>query len=235
MEKSSQNEQLQQVVTVTLFRFKGFRAKWWAFQQMGLQPFKTDLIKGLQFVKLMGSGGAKGFSMIPNWGVYVLLCAWDSRAMADLFFSESPILKSFQSQSIENQTIFLKASMVHGQWDKQNPFQINASFDPQNPLAVLTRATIKPRFWWHFWRFVPSVSKAIQDKQGLVFSLGIGELPIIQQATFSIWASGQDMMKYAYKGKHHAEVIKKTRELGWYSEELFARFVVLGTQGSGFF
>lgn len=235
MEKSSQSEQLSQVVTVTFLRFRGFRAKWWAFQQMGARPFRPDLTKGLQFVKLMGSGGAKGFSIMPNWGVYVLLCVWDSANIAQLFFEESEVFKKFKLQSIENQTVYLKTSMAHGQWDKQSPFQINAVFDKNVPLAVLTRATIKPRFWWHFWRYVPSVSDSMQGKKGLIFSVGIGELPIIQQATFSLWASAQDMMQYAYQSKHHAEVVKKTRELGWYSEELFARFAIVATEGGGFF
>jgi hypothetical protein len=235
MEKSSQNEQPSQVVTVTLLRFSGFRAKWWAFQQMGAKPFKTDLTKGLQFVKLMGSGGAQGFSILPNWGVYGLLCVWESAAKAQLFFEQSTIFQQFKSQSTDNQTVFLKTSMAHGQWDKQRPFEVNTSFDKNAPLAVLTRATIKPRFWWHFWQYVPKISKSMQGKKGLIFSVGIGELPIIQQATFSLWASAQDMMQYAYQSKHHAEVVKKTRELDWYSEELFARFAIIGIEGKGFF
>jgi hypothetical protein len=44
------------------------------------------------------------------------------------------------------------------------------------------------------------------------------------QATFSLWESAESMMDYAYKNPKHAEMVKKTRELGWYSEELFARF-----------
>ncbi|NJN33402.1 MAG: hypothetical protein HC817_03255 [Saprospiraceae bacterium] len=43
------------------------------------------------------------------------------------------------------------------------------------------------------------------------------------------------MMDYAYKSPHHAEVVRKTRELGWYSEELFARFRVVDTEGSDSF
>jgi hypothetical protein len=33
------------------------------------------------------------------------------------------------------------------------------------------------------------------------------------------------MMDYAYKNKNHREVVQLTRKLGWYKEELFARFV----------
>jgi hypothetical protein len=58
----------------------------------------------------------------------------------------------------------------------------------------------------------------------LVFSKGIGEFPLLMQATFSLWKSAESMMDYAYKNPKHTEMVKKTRELGWYSEELFARF-----------
>ena len=32
------------------------------------------------------------------------------------------------------------------------------------------------------------------------------------------------MQTYAYQGQFHSQVVRKTRELGWYKEELFARF-----------
>jgi hypothetical protein len=66
----------------------------------------------------------------------------------------------------------------------------------------------------------------------LIFAKGIGELPIVQQATFSLWRSKQEMTAYAYRDKHHTEVIKKTRELGWYKEELFAQFRPFRSEGT---
>jgi hypothetical protein len=35
------------------------------------------------------------------------------------------------------------------------------------------------------------------------------------------------MRAYAYKNPQHLEAIKKTKELNWYSEELFGRFYLL--------
>jgi hypothetical protein len=53
----------------------------------------------------------------------------------------------------------------------------------------------------------------------------VGEWPLIQQATLSVWKTKAEMMDYAYKNQHHKEVVQLTRKLNWYNEEMFARFV----------
>jgi hypothetical protein len=40
------------------------------------------------------------------------------------------------------------------------------------------------------------------------------------------------MKAYAYRSRYHSEVVKKTRELGWYKEELFARFLPFDSAGT---
>jgi hypothetical protein len=213
-----------QVTTITLFRFEGLWAKCWAFAQMGLAPRRVGAVSGLQFIKFVGSGAANGFGIRPNFGTYGIFAIWDSERDADFFFQKNAVFQSYQAHSVAHQTAFLANTMSHGAWDGRNPFQASAEFDPNQPVAVLTRATIRRRHLWRFWRDVPSVSRDIEGRAGLQFAVGIGELPLVQQATFSLWESGRHMMDYAYRGQHHAEVIKRTRALGWYKEELFARF-----------
>jgi hypothetical protein len=122
--------------------------------------------------------------------------------------------------------------MVHGQWGGASPFQITTELQLQQPLAVITRATIKTRHLLNFWRYVPTVSASIEDHPGRMLSVGIGEWPLFMQATFSLWNSGKAMLDYAYQSQHHREVIQRTRELGWYKEELFARFHPYASRGS---
>ncbi len=221
-----------QIVTITFFRFEGFKNRFWAFRQMGLSPFLLKNITGLQFAKMLGSGGGNGFSSSPNWGVYGLLAVWKSEDFAQQFFATHFLFRKYLNQSSEHWTVFLRTVMAHGQWDGKAPFQITESPNDEQLVAVLTRATIRTQHLWRFWQFVPPVSRSVEHREGLLFSVGIGELPIIQQATFSLWKNSHYMKAYAYKSPHHSEVVKKTRELGWYKEELFARFLPYNEGGS---
>ncbi len=222
----------EQIVTLTFFRYEGFKNRWWAFGQMGLAPRQLKGIEGLQFGKMLGSGGGNGFSILPNLGTYALLGAWENLEAAQYFFDKHSLFKSYQEKSTEYWTVFMRAVMVHGQWDGIEPFQITEKFDEQRLVGVITRATIRTRHLWHFWRFVPSVSRSVERREGLLFSVGIGELPIVQQATFSLWENSRLMQTYAYQSRFHKEVVRRTRELGWYKEELFARFQPFAAEGS---
>ena len=70
-------------------------------------------------------------------------------------------------------------------------------------------------------------AKSIKSHNGAEFYKGIGELPVIEQATISIWESEQKMKDYAYSDKNHLKIINKARKDKWYSEELFVRSNIL--------
>lgn len=214
---------------MSIFRFSGLSNKLWAFRQMGLTKFWKVNAPGLQFIKFLGAGAGNGFSMRPDLSTYCILAVWDNADAASLFISENPLFAEYLSRSSDHVTHFMHNSMSHGQWDKKTPFEKTVVFDPNEPVAVITRATIRLRLLLKFWKYVPSVSKSMEGKPGLKTAIGIGELPLIQQATFSVWESGNDMMHYAYQSPLHNNVIRKTRELNWYSEELFARFRIVKT------
>jgi hypothetical protein len=78
-----------------------------------------------------------------------------------------------------------------------------------------------------FWKAVPAASRAINNAQGVSYFKGIGELPFIQQATVSIWESFEAVNTFAYKGKEHATIVKKTKQKKWYKEDLFSRFFLI--------
>jgi hypothetical protein len=76
------------------------------------------------------------------------------------------------------------------------------------------------------------VSDELARSEGLRLRLGIGEAPVGLQGTFSIWRSQADLLAFAYRGEAHQQVVRRTRERGWYAEELFARFAVLDLAGT---
>jgi len=133
----------------------------------------------------------------------------------------------------EQFTLILLPMSGHGKWDGKEPFQSNQQQSSETKLiGTLTRATIRLKKLRSFWKAVPAVSAQISHAKGFRFSVGIGEIPWIKQATFSIWESEDDLKQFAYRSTEHSEVIKNTRNQDWYSEELFFRFQVKSCFGS---
>lgn len=222
------------MVTFTLFRLNGWKNRWWAFRQMGLYPPILSTTDGLVFSKMVGSGAGNGFSILPNLGLYGLIAVWDNASSAQRFFENDATFQEF-SQRGTYQTFYLHTLRTHGSWDGSNPFPETAEMlDKNEPIAVITRASINRKKLWQFWRYVPPVSASVKNfQQDLLIAVGIGELPLIQQATFSIWRNAEAMRRYAYQSPLHEDVVRQTHKRGWYTESLFARFKVYGFQGSG--
>lgn len=233
------------VVTVTALRYE-FRARFGAFANMGrvlMQPIRAE---GLRFSKLMGSG--IDFGLIPDLSTYVHLGVWDDIQQAEAF-KETSAYQQLSRGTETVQTLYLSPLKAHGLWDGQNPFAEGgghgakgqgrivtwngpkdngpASCAP-SPIAVLTRATIRPRALPDFWRHVPQARQRLRDHaDNLLFGIGVGEVPLMQQCTISVWRDADAVDQYAYKQSGHREVVQLTRQRQWYSEELFARFTVL--------
>lgn len=216
---------MSQITTVTFFRVDTFLNKLWAFTQMQFGHKVLKNTNGLQFYKLLGSGAKNGFSAIPNLNIYVLFCVWESENDAAYFFEKNLFFNTYQNRSTENFTAYLNSAEAHGFWDGLQPFEKNAILAKDKPVIVLTRASIRFKKLWSFWSKVGSVSKSLENYDGLIMSIGIGEWPLIQQATISIWKTQAEMLDYAYKNPKHREVVMLTRKLNWYKEEMFARFV----------
>jgi hypothetical protein len=122
----------------------------------------------------------------------------------------------------------LKAIEGHGTWDGKHPFgQLPRQSDYEGKIAVLTRATIRISKLSAFWGHVEKAATNLERQPGYLTSIGVGEVPWIKQATFSIWSSKADMKAYAYRHMQHQDVIRKTKKENWYREEMFVRFQVL--------
>lgn len=222
------------ITTLTFFRFSSRKSKLWAFGQMQFAHISIVKSPGLIFYKLMGSGRDIGFSLFPDWGVYALLGVWENEKAANDFFNYSPIYKQYQKRSLEQWTVFMKPIQTKGLWSGGNPFIPSSELDSNNPLiAVITRATIKPNKLLKFWRFVPTSQRPIERGcPGLIYTKGVGEAPIVQMATFSLWQNLESLKNYAYNSIEHREAIKRTQQIDWYKEEMFTRFQPFKTTGT---
>ncbi len=214
------------ITTLTLFRFSNLLDKIWAFGQMQFAHPHISKSPGLNFYKLMGSGRELGFNPLPDWGVYAMLGIWENEQAAERFFSKSEIYQRYRAHTSEQWTIFMKTRQAKGLWSGGNPFTPSTDLDEANPLiAVITRATIRPSKLVKFWRYVPISQRPIQQGcKGLIYTKGIGEAPLVQMATFSLWENMEALKNFAYNSPEHQVAIQKTRQLDWYKEEMFVRF-----------
>ncbi len=103
---------------------------------------------------------------------------------------------------------------------------------PWPTCATCATAIARWRKTPRFWQFVEPTSAALAGAAGVRAAIGLGELPVVRQATFSVWESAAAMQEYAYRDARHREVMQLTRRESWYAEELFARFQVLSSTGT---
>jgi hypothetical protein len=222
---------MSQTTLISFFQYTGIKNKWHAFTRMGRSPILQKKINGLTFFKPLGTGSGNGFSVKPDFSTFGFLAVFKSEELAKEFLG-TDVVKEYTQTTVSYSHVLMRTVKSHGEWSKLKPFESSVEYDKTKPLAVITRATIKPKLAYQFWKNVPAVSKSMDKYDELIFSKGIGEFPLLMQATFSLWSSAEAMINYAYKNPKHAEMVKKTRELNWYSEELFARFQPFYQEGN---
>lgn len=190
--------------------------------------FRLPLIlnKNVKFWKLMGCGKNGTFDVNPDWQQWALMTVWETETDYQNFNKNSFITSWWRRFTDERTDYLCTPYESHGKWDGKEPFG-NPTPDRTytGPIAILTRATIRISKAQDFWKNVPKVASSMGSAEGFITSVGIGEVPFIKQATFSVWKDLESVKKFAYRQREHAEVVKQTREKGWYSEELFARFI----------
>lgn len=221
---------------LTIIRYKTWATPF-AFISMALFHFPLKLNKKIHFYKLMGSGKNGTFDKTPDLGQWAILSAFSDysfeKNIQNTHFLGAFINGWIKWFSIETGTFVLEPITGHGLWDKKEVFgKLSGKKIDSGPIATLTRATIRLNRMAHFWRNVAPVAAKMPTAKGYLYSIGIGEVPWIKQATFSVWESEEDMKLFAYSMKEHSEVIKKTRQQQWYSEDMFVRFKIIDFLGS---
>ncbi|MES2664572.1 MAG: spheroidene monooxygenase [Pseudomonadota bacterium] len=219
-----------QTTSLTLFRFSGLASRLWVLGQMALARRDMRRDPDALFWKLCGSGTGHGFTPRPNWDVWAILAVWPDEATARARSRDNPVHARWRRRSIEAWTLHLSPISARGVWAGVSPFAAQTA-SADGPMAVLTRATIKPSRALQFWNRVPGISAMIGNNPDVIFKIGIGEVPLLHQVTFSVWPDAASMARFARGDGPHGRAIQAVRQQGWFAEELYARFHILGSDG----
>jgi hypothetical protein len=185
---------------------------------------------GVQFFKPVGTGGGTGYSIWPDLSVYGVLAVWKDESCARAFLA-SPLFGKFISRSSEQFTLLMWPRSSKGSWSGFSAWECRAAESRTGLVCALTRATLKRSYLRAFWAQVPAVSRVHDQAEGVLFSKGIGEVPILEQATFSVWEGRAAMEAFAYHGPH-ALSIGRTRRADGFKEEMFTRLEPFGAVGT---
>ena len=236
-------------VSLSIIRYK---KRYIPFALLAMMIFRLPLWfnRDISFYKLMGSGKNGTFDKRPDLQQWSILTVRSLRfevrglklEVGSLGQDQACLTKVLYGSFIagwlklfgcELWTVLLEPLEGHGQWDGKKVFgELTDHSVHEGPIAILTRATIRLSKLKYFWQQVAPVAAAMKTAKGFVSSVGIGEIPWIKQATFSIWQNKEAMKAFAYGMKVHTDVIKKTRDQQWYSEEMFVRFRITANMGS---
>ena len=203
-----------------------------ALGRMGLDRSAVRRIPGATFAKMLGTGSGRTFTPSDadphHWGV--LICWRDEDGPAR--FEQSSAYRGWHGIAEEESRFLLRPLASRGEWAGRTPFGDPRPHRWDGPVAAVTRARIKTVHWRRFWSAVPPVSGDLRAVDGLRLAIGIGEAPVGLQGTFSIWESNAALTEFAHRRSPHTEVMRRTHEVQWYAEELFARFALVDARGT---
>ena len=224
-------EPVPAVVSLHLYGVRGAGvAK--ALGHMGFDRRPLRRLTGATFVKLLGTGSGRTFTPRDadphHWGV---LACWSDPGGPERYESTRSHV-SWSGSAYEQGRILMRPLASRGTWAGRQPFGDPVAHRWDGPVAAITRARIKPALWRTFWSAVPPVSGDLRATDGLELAIGIGEAPVGLQGTFSLWSSNNALTEFAHRRSPHVEVMRRTHDIEWYAEELFARFAVVQTRGS---
>lgn len=227
------------VVVVLLVDYLTQHRAWgWMRLVQGAAALKD--VPGLQFVKVMGSGHGGGFGLRPSGSHQGLICLFeDQRQATDFCYGEE--VREIISHAREHWLGMLSITSARGEWDQQawgvtpdSCLSTNVAYhEPEvsiEPIAVLTRGTIRPAKALAFWRYSPAAQEQLSKAAGCMLAMGLGEAPLLRQCTFSLWTDTDSMEGYAHSGAHK-QAIGAVHKNDYFTESMFVRMHVLFMSG----
>lgn len=181
---------------------------------------RTD--PGVRLAKLLATTGRR---FVPR---DVRLSRW---ALLTCRIDGAPAAPWTPPGAAESATLHLRPIASRGAWDGIEPFPAVTSGEASGPVAVLTRASLRARQARRFYAAVPAVAAEVGEA-GPRWAFGFGEAPLLRQGTFSVWDSAAAIGSFRRDARGHAGAMRRTAEIGWYAEELFARLSIVDATGT---
>jgi heme-degrading monooxygenase HmoA len=203
----------------------------WALARLATDRRRLAGTDGLVFWRLMGTGRGNETGPSADLSRTALFAVWESPEALAEFRSDSPISRRW-SDLPESWHVTLAAAGGHGTWRGVDPLDGLAPGPADGPVAVITRADVRLRSWRAFRASGRRVAPEVTGAAGLIDVVGIGEAPVGRLGTFSLWRDDAAIRAFVTNSPHHRAAVRSTRSDDWYSEELFARFRPLSSEGT---
>jgi len=214
----------------------------WGYARFVLGTLPLRHCHGLRFAKQLGSGENGGFGLKPSLSIQGLFLVFDDSSQAFDFWHSHPLAMRYKQSASECFGLIASPLRARGSWSGQRPFGLESQTNtnqsrqhtearPNEPIAALTRASIRISKAAAFWSKAPAAQSSLADHPGCMLAIGLGEAPLLRQATFSVWQSDAAMDAYARTGARLAAI--KAAGMGhFFSEDMFVRFKPLASFGS---
>lgn len=205
----------------------------WGLSQLMRGPLTSPPTPAMRWRKVLGSGHNGGFGLRPAWNRLGLFCAFDAADSARDWLARSDEVTRWQDRAEHWLAVLLEPLASRGSWSGHS-LSVAQHTDQVSPpdalVASLTRASIRPRLARRFWSLSPAAEASLSQAPGCLLAVGLGEAPLLRQATFSLWHNQSSMDAYAREGAH-LEAIRQAYSQGFFSESMFTRFRVLEVSG----
>jgi hypothetical protein len=202
----------------------------WHMQRFLLGRMALRNVPGLRFCKVLGSGYEGGFGLRPSFTRHGVMGFFSDDTCARAFLM-SAFVDGYRRHASEFFQALLAPVSCRGSWNGYTLALPPRALAPNEPVAALTRGSISVLRAPLFWSKAAPAQADVEHAPGCRLAVGLGEAPLLRQATFSLWDSVASMDAYARHGAHLA-AIKAASQQGFFTESMFVRSVPLHVKGT---